>query len=264
LFTIHGHDFNFSYLSKKINRHVLKYSDLTIFVSKTQRDYFLKKYRLEHEKTTVLYNGIDFTKFDNYQHKSLREEFKIPPGSLLLGSVGNFNQGRDQLSICRFLRLLNETDINFTFIFAGSQSSSAPWFWDNCQKFVQENKLSEKVIFAGPRYDVPNFNSQLDAFIYSTEHDTFGIAIIEAMLMGVPVFINDWKVFFEITDSGKHANLFKSKDESSLLECFIDFLNNRENYIQKAKQGAEWVRKKYSIQTHTSNLLHIYKEMHSR
>jgi glycosyltransferase involved in cell wall biosynthesis len=259
LFTMHGYDFKFGNATKRIIRFIHRRTSLNIFVSKTQRDYFIDKYNFKLEKTRVLYNGVCFDKFDKFKYFSIREEFNIPEQNLLLGMVGNFNPARDQMTICRFLDLLNQKDVEFTFVFAGSQSKAAPWFWDDCQRFIQEKGLSGKVIFAGPRYDVPNFNTQLDAFLYATDHDTFGIAVIEAMSKSIPVFINDWKVFLEITDNGKHAIVFKSKNEKDLLIQFLNFLDNMDKFRQKAKQDADWVRKQYSIQTHIKNLRDIYR-----
>lgn len=52
----------------------------------------------------------------------------------------------------------------------------------------------DKVHFMGPRSDVPELLASWDAFLYSTDHDTFGIAVVEAIAAGLPTFVNDWEV----------------------------------------------------------------------
>jgi glycosyltransferase involved in cell wall biosynthesis len=259
LFTMHGYDFSLGKLNRRIIRFAHKHTDLNIFVSKDQRDYFIEKYRFRKEKTRVIYNGISFEKFSGFAHRSLRHEFDIPQGGLLLGSVGNFNPVRDQMTICRFLKLLHEQKVAFTFIFAGSHSKAAPRYWDDCRTFCNEHDLQHKVIFAGSRNDIPNFLSQLDAFIYATDHDTFGIAVIEAMYMGIPVFINDWKVFMETTGGGKHGNFYRTKDENDLHDKFNAFLADSEKFNNKAVRDSKWVESQFSIQTHIKNLQRAYK-----
>jgi len=261
LFTMHGYDFRYGKLTRRIISFVHKRTNLNIFVSKAQRDYFIEKYRFRKDKTRVLYNGISFDKFNDFQYTSIRQEFDIPENRLLLGSVGNFNPARDQMTICRFLYLLNQQNVDFTFIFAGSQSKAAPWYWDDCRNYCTEHGLQSKVIFAGLRNDIPNFLSQLDAFIYATDHDTFGIAVIEATYTGVPTFINDWKVFTEITEGGQYARLYRSRDEKDLLTKFLHFTENREDYVLKAKDDAAWAEAQYSIQSHIKNLLEIYRSV---
>ena len=113
----------------------------------------------------------------------------------------------------------------------------------------------------GSRNDVPEILKQLNAFIYSSNHDTFGIAVIEAMYAGIPVFVNDWEVMLEITDGGKHGTIYKSKNEYDLLEKFNHCLNNKEQYIEKAKVDSEWVRENYSINTHLEKLKELYADL---
>lgn len=261
LFTMHGYDFRYGKLTRRIISFIHKRTDINLFVSKNQRDYFIEKYHFRKDKTRVLYNGVSFDKFDDFQHASIRKEFSIPRACLLIGSVGNFNPARDQMMICRFLNLLNMQGTDFTFIFAGSQSKAAPWYWDDCRSYCYENGLQKRVVFAGLRNDIPNFLSQLDAFVYATDHDTFGIAVIEAIYMGIPAFINDWKVFEEITNEGRHANLYQTRDEKDLLKKFLHFAEKKEDYLLKAKSDASWAKAQYSIQNHIDNLLKAYESV---
>ena len=116
----------------------------------------------------------------------------------------------------------------------------------------------KQVTFLGLRNDIPQILNSLDAFVYSTNFDTFGIAIVEAMAVGIPVFVNDWKVMEEITKKGKYATLYKTSDEFDLLRHFLLFLQNRIQYMDKANKATEFVRKQYSIQNHIINLKHLY------
>jgi len=262
ILTLHGYDHGYSKLSSLILKFILKRTDLNLFVSKTQKTYYSENYALKKaQKRKVLYNGISFDKFRHIQHRSIRKEFNVPEDYLLFGSVGNFNVGRDPLTICRFLNLLDKQHINFAFVFAGARSDTEPHYMDDCIKYCDEHALSAKVFFPGSRNDIPNLLSQLDAFIYSSDHDTFGIAVIEAMYMGIPVFVNDWQVMAEITEEGKHAILYRSKDEEDLLNHFMHFLANKEKYILKVKTDAKWVEQKYSIEKHLNNLIAIYNKI---
>ena len=45
--------------------------------------------------------------------------------------------------------------------------------------------------------------------------------MVEAVASGVPTFVNDWVVMREITDNGKLARLYMSKDPADLLRVFM-------------------------------------------
>lgn len=261
VFTLHGYDYKFIKLARRILRFVFKRTTHNIFVSESQRSYFINKYKLNRAKTSVIYNGISLNKFENLEHSPIRNEFNVNKDQLLLGSVGNFNPARDQMTICRFLHLLDQENIDFAFVFAGAKAPATPWHWDNCVKYCLDKNLQEKVFFPGSRSDIPEFIKQLDAFIYSTDHDTFGIAVVEAIISSTPVFINDREAMLEITEEGKHANIYRTKEENDLFQKFMDFYHDREKYTSKAIADAAWAKNKYSITTHMDKLSETYQQV---
>ncbi|MFT3754074.1 MAG: glycosyltransferase [Paludibacter sp.] len=267
--TFHGYDYSDGHTGSAVLRYIIHRTDRNIYVSDTQRGYYQNKYKLKAEKQCVVYNGISFDKL-NITHRmtlsqsvtaNLKAELQLPEDTLLLGSVGNFNRVRDQLTICRFLKLLNDAGIDFHFVFAGKRVDSMPDLYDRCATFCRDNGLGKSVSFLGVRNDVPAILYQLDAFVYSSDHDTFGIAVAEAMVTGVPVFVNDWEVMNEITDSGRYATLYNSKDEQDLLRKFMLFLQSKAEYQAKGKLAAAFVHEKYSIEKHIDNLKIVYNSV---
>jgi glycosyltransferase involved in cell wall biosynthesis len=259
--TLHGYDVYLGKMDKVILRTAMRVADVTIFVSNTQKVYYQQKYSLVTNKTRTLYNGISFEKLDIAERTDIRQELHLPSNTLLLGSVGNFVAVRDQMILCRFLRLLRATNFDFRFLFVGAKSQAEPERYDACVQFCNDNELSSRVIFLGSRKDVPSILNQLDAFLYASDHDTFGIAVIEAMASGIPVFVNDWEVMREITNEGRFTNLYETRNEDDLLQKFNNFISNPEGYKQKAIQAAAWARQRYSIQSHLQQLNAIYMEI---
>lgn len=261
--TFHGYDFNESNLGRRILKYAINHNNANIFVSDSECRYYIAKYQLKIENQYVIYNGISFDKLNNTHqtnHK-LRNELQLKEGTLLLGSIGNFVPGRDQFTLCRFVKLLNEQQIDFHFVFVGKKSESNPYLFDDCYNFCLKNNLLTKISFLGARNDVPSLLQQLDSFIFSTVHDTFGIAVVEAMAAGIPVFVNDWEVMNEITSFGKYATVYKTKDEASLLREFMLFLHNKSMYQTKANDAATFSRENYSIEKHIEKLKFLYTSL---
>ena len=272
--TLHGYDFSENKLGNLILRFMIQRTDSNIYVSDTQRQYYQEKYHLNPDKQKVVYNGIAFDKLDGLDTLSttksitsdtnkstLRNELQLHFNTLLIGAVGNFNNVRDQLTTCRFLKLLNDQKIDFHFVFVGKRIERESLLYDDCLNYCSENGLYGKVTFLGSRNDVPEILQQLDAFIYSTNHDTFGIALVEAMAVGIPVFVNDWGVMLEITENGKYATIYKTKDEDDLLQQFMLFLQNKQVYQDKARQASLFVRERYSIEKHIEALKEVYERL---
>ena len=267
MLTFHGYEFNQSFTSLSIIKFIIHHTHRNIFVSEAQRDYYIKKYHLKPQNQRVVYNGISFEKMsvseEQLENKPMdisfiRKELQISQDTILLGSVGNFLPVRDQMTLCRFAKELKQTGIDFRLLLIGKRLEFAASLYDDCVNYCKENKLTDNVLFAGLRTDVPRILPLLDAFVYATDHDTFGIAVVEAMATATPVFVNDWEVMNEITGHGKYATLYKTKDEKDLLEKFLLFLKNKDEYTEKAGAAKQYVRDMFSIEKHIEDLKKTY------
>jgi len=258
--TLHGYD-NLTDKKNKLMSLAFKLTDKNIFVSNFQREYYTKKYKLKPEKQVTVYNGTSFNKFDfKYNTPDFLQNFS-PSAKLKMAMVGNFVRVREQNSVCKFLKLLYDKGVAFNFYFIGKKNEAEPWRYDDCVQYCAENGLNDCVHFLGSRDDVPAILQNIDAFIYSTDHDTFGIAVIEAIAVGLPVFVNDWGVMQEITNNGEWATIYKTKDEQDLLKKVLVFLQYKEKYQVKAQKTAEKVREKFSIEKHINELSKVYNNL---
>lgn len=256
--TLHGYDD----LSDKKNLMMslaFKLTNGNVFVSNFQREYYTKKYKLDTKKQKTVYNGISFAKFNQkYEIPDLLKTNNSAKRGLQICMVGNFVRVREQNTVCRFLNLLKTSGVSFDFYFVGKKDEKEPWRFDDCVEYCKRNKLDSCVHFLGVRNDVPAILQNMDAFVYSTDHDTFGIAVVEAIAIGIPVFVNDWEVMKEITENGKYATIYKTKDEKDLFEKFMLFLHDKENYKQHARDNAVQIMKKFSIQEHLKAISQVY------
>jgi len=176
--------------------------------------------------------------------------------------IGNFyNDGRDQLTICKALPELFKKYPYLHFVFVGGRSPRFPQYYDNCYNYCKENSILTKTHFVGNRSDINNILHSLDVYVYSSNHDSFGISVIEAMIVGLHIIINDLSSLLEITNEGKCAQVFKTKDEKSLFAAIsqiLDCVKERENI---SKAGQKWALDNFTIDKYIKNLQLLYKSL---
>lgn len=261
ILTLHGFDVNLQNKKDRLLSFVLKITDRNIYVSNYQKEYYVSKYKLNIQRQVVVYNGISFEKLNKkILDTNIRKELNVSDDTLLLGMVGNFNEVRDQMTVVKFLRLLHLSQTNFHFVFIGKKTENLAKRFDDCVAFCKQHNFLDKVSFLGVRSDVPQILPYLDAFIYSTERDTFGIAVVEALAIGVPVFVNDWAVMSEISENGKYATIYKTKNEQDLYTQFMSFLKNKEIVKTNAILNSKEIKDKYNIHHYICNLKNIYEK----
>lgn len=253
--TFHGHSFaDAAWWQRKL---VYAASEKIICVSNYQKQYYEEKWQLpEENKLQVVYNGVDFAKLDDVKKERVKELKSEDPK---LAMVGNFIKGRSQMVIVKALEQLNAIPLDFYFI--GRRDDKEGWRYDQCVQHCQENHL-ENVHFLGSRDDVPEILKSIDGFVYSTEHDTFGIAVIEAMAAERPVVVNDWPVMTEVCGEGNAGlRYFKTDDIDDAAAKITALVKDIDQSKVIAKENAKIIRKKYSIETHVNNLHKIYQSL---
>ena len=275
--TFHGFDFGAGKRARWLNRLSIRMADAVCFVSGTQHDYFIRRYGLQKQlsKLHVVYNGVDFSKLDD--PKAVPDFLSetgpatagnfgnhaaaVPLSGIRLAMVGNFVRVRAQNSICRSIRLLREQGhTNFDFFFIGKRDEAEPWRYDDCVRYCRENGLGN-VHFLGGRGDVPAILQHIDGFVYATDHDTFGIAVVEAMAAGVPVVVNDWQVMTEITHDGQWAALYRTGDYADCARAVSGLIEHLPDRKRKAAAIAPEVRAAFSIERHINRLAEIYDKI---
>lgn len=258
--TIHSYDLGLGRYHKIIRKLSIYLADTVCFVSKAQKDYYIKNYRIKQlDKLHVAYNGIDFSKFDNINKDERMRGFEDE--RVKLCTVGNFVRGRSQKVIVKAIEVLKERGISdFDFYFIGRKDNAQAWRYDECVHFCEENQLTN-VHFLGARSDVPSLLWQMDGFVYSSIHDTFGIAVVEAIAAGLPIVVNDWDVMKEVCgEENAGIRYFKTNDAADSADKIADLVSNLESSKKAAEANALRVREQYSIERHIQRLTDVYSD----
>ena len=264
--TFHGNLFaNAPWWKRKI---VYRTSEKIICVSEYQKRFYEEKWMLPKEnKLRVVYNGIDFTKLDNVKNERVSE---LESEHIKFAMVGNFIKGRSQINVVKAIKIIDDRSIDdrltpFDFYFVGYRDKNDPERYDQCVRYCDENGL-KNVHFLGSRNDVPAILRTIDGFVYSTEHDTFGIAVIEAVASGLPVVVNDWSVMKEVCNLGlpkenKAIRFFRTDDvedcAAKMEELLQDIQKNKLKLKDDCAEAAK-AAKKYSIENHINRTYQEY------
>lgn len=258
--SMHGYDTN-SPILNSINTYVFKRVNKILFVSNSLMNYYANKYSLNELKCKLLYNGVSLNRLLVNKSSSIRQEKKIPNDTFLLGMTGNFyGSGRNQLTVLKGFKIALEKHSNMSLMFIGGIEKNNPEYLE-CLSFCNTNKLNNKVQFLGSRKDIPNILDELNLFVYASNHDSFGIAVIEAVLKNIPVIINDIPVFKEISNDGEFAHLYHSKNVTELSELIIKAKEDKTFRTSKVENAYKYALGKFTIQRHLESLNKIYSSL---
>jgi glycosyltransferase involved in cell wall biosynthesis len=155
-------------------------SDATIAVSDAVAQR-LTKWGVAARKIEIIPNGLDFGRvaYDDAARDRIRDEFALPGDAYVIGVLGRLDpMKRFDLVIKAAAPLLD--DQHRLLIVGDGQMRP------ELEAEANRQGVAELVTFAGERHDVAALLSSLDLFIASSEQETFGLSVLEALANGIP------------------------------------------------------------------------------
>ena len=154
-----------------------------------------KTYHLEHgfpaNKMVVIPNGINTELFrpNSEARLKVRKEWGIAQDTILIGKVGRLDPMKDHPTFLKAAALLSQKQQNVKFVCIGKGEEN---YTAKLYKLTDELGISEKVIWAGARKDMPAVYNALDiATSTSSYGEGFPNVVGEAMACGIPCVVTD-------------------------------------------------------------------------
>ena len=190
----------------------LNQSDLNIGVSKLVLSQLREYPSYSPKDELVLYNGVDTSKFYPIKGDVNR--------SFTIGSVANFWEIKDQITLIKAIELLildGINDIQLKLIGTGKTL-------DLCKKFVKDHNLSEFVIFEKERAHnlINSFYNEIDLFVLPSYYEALGCVYLESWSTNTPFIAIKCQGISELIPDYEINNLLADeKSPSSLKEKIL-------------------------------------------
>ncbi|MDQ3762040.1 MAG: glycosyltransferase [Actinomycetota bacterium] len=226
-------------------------SDATIAVSVAVA-HRLTKWGVAARKIEVIPNGLDFARvaFDDAARDRIRSEFHLPRDAYVIGVLGRLDPiKRFDLVIRAAAPLLN--DQHRLLIVGDGQIRP------DLEAEAARQGVAEFVTFAGERHDVAAMLSSLDLFIASSEQETFGLSVLEALVNGVPVLYTTCPAMEGIQT--RRARQVPGEVEGLRREIAAELASGR-----RPREDVPEVREQYGIDAVTRRIDDLYDRLMTR
>ena len=187
-------------------------------------------------------NGLDINEFSNhnYNAKIIREEYGISENDFVFGFVGRLVKDKGIGELVGAFNQLEQKDIKLILV-----GKYEPDLDPLSQETLQIIKSNPNIIEVGFQKDVKKFLSIMDLFVSPSHREGFGVAVIEANLMKVPVLVSNITGHSEIVTQGINGFFVNPKNVQDLQEKMNHMLVIKEQLIKMKNACREEVMKKY-------------------
>ena len=141
-------------------------------------------------KQIVIFYGIDIDQFqpDSQARVRIRSEWGALENEKLIGRIGRLAPDKGYPIFLEAAALLAKERRNVRFVIIGDGPDT---YRRQLQILSQELDLTERLIWAGAREDMPAVYNALDIVCSSSHSEGFGLTVAEAMACGVPCVVTD-------------------------------------------------------------------------
>lgn len=199
---------------------------------------------------SVINNGILVKDFYQNNLNSIQEN-KIKNNFTLI-QISSFRGAKDQATVIKSLTYLNE-EIKLVLVGTGEKIQY-------CKKLAIELNLQNRVSFLGNRYDIPNLLSNSDVVILSSNHEGFGLSIVEGMAAHKPCVASDVDGIKEIVAG---FGLLFEKGNSKQLATIISELYENQDYYSKIANQCFSRAKDFDIEKMVDSYIKIYSKLNA-
>jgi glycosyltransferase involved in cell wall biosynthesis len=248
----------------KLHAVTLSHIARVICVSQAVKDSLLAQKIFPASKINIIPNGIDFQRLDaslkNFDREDFRRRMKVPPSSLLVGTVGELKKQKGHEDFLRAAAIIARERRDAHFIIVGADPTRTGEYQTSLQRLTAELQLTTRVHLAGWLDNIAPLLSALDVYVSASHTESFGLAIVEAMALGLPVVATETAGAGEIISPGDAGVLVPVGDVEALGSAVLRLLGDEYERIRIGKLGCAKARTSFSLERMVEETEKIYFE----
>lgn len=227
-----------------INRIFSLKTDVFLSVSKEVFKVVEKEHNIARKPHYILYNAINTKKFEEEGNLELKG------GVRYITCVGRLVEQKNFDVAIKAFSLIEKKypDIQLLIVGEGKEK-------ERLQNLVKNLKLTEKVIFAGYRRDVPAILKSSYILLMPSSYEGFGIAHLEAMYAGLPAVISPNVPSKEVASE---CSLIVPVDPREIANA-LDRLLTDESLYKELSCKARKIAQEFTIERYVDKLLYLYE-----
>lgn len=263
IYTVHGWVFNeplphwqktFYFWAEKITA---RWKDVLICVSEFDRQSAIKNKIAPEEKLATVHNGIPaidlMVQYDARKILIEKFNFKIEPGEIVIGSIGNLYKTKGYEHLIRSLKILADKNIKFKTIIIGDGQER-----HHLVGMAKENGLANQIIFGGQAPGAARYLAAFDLYVNSSVKEGLSYTIIEAMQAGLPIAATDVGGTSELINDGRTGLLVKPADIFALADAMEKLINDSAFSKQLGEQARQKAQTEFTLTAMIEKTKQVY------
>ncbi len=212
------------------------------------------------EKIHILPNGIDLKEFDNntYDKSRIKTALNIPEGKTIISIIGRMTPGKGHIEYLEAARAINKNHSGDVFFLIVGTASTGEEEYENKIRALTKELGIKNIMFTGYIKDIQQILAVTDILAFPSHNESFGVTLIEAMAMRVPVVASGYAGVLDIVSDNETGLLIEPKNSMQLSAALTKLIEDIELRNKLGLAGRKHVEEKFNIDNITNKLMEYY------
>lgn len=245
-----------------LRNRLYRKADRFLAISRVIREEF-EAGGIPDRQIALITNGIDFTPFappDAETKRALRAQFGFG-NRFVFAYSGKLNRGKGLELLLRVWSRIAPEFPNAHLLLIGGGGTQYLSCEAELKSFVAAHALNDRVTFTGYTDRVADYLRAADAFVFPSESESLGLALIEAMACGLPALASATGGILDIVTDNADGRLLPVRDEEAWRTAMIDVMQNPETSARLGRAAAESVRRRFAIREVAQRHQELFREL---
>ena len=237
-----------------LDRWMARAADKVVAVSQAVKDFMVERDFIAADKIEVVYLGFDFEKLAvrGKEIERVRKEFDLE-NKFVVGCIASFQKVKGHKFLLQAFSAVKNVIPEARLLLLGGGDRT------EIVLLVKNFELTDRVVFAGYRDDVPACIKAMDLVVHPSLSEAFSQVIIETMGIGTALIATDVGGAREVIKNGENALLISPQNSNEIADSILKLYKEPTLRRDIAANGKKSVRKNFTVQRMVGEYLNLYR-----
>ena len=261
IFTEHGRfypDFG-TWKRKLVNPVLQSLTDSMTAISAATRQALVTHENLSAKKISVIYNGIQaLLPAEQASLDALREQLKIQPDTLVLGTIARFDPIKNHLMMLSAFKDCLDAGLDAVLVIVGDGEMRSA-----IEQRITELGIVDAVRLTGYQPQPSQYLSLMDIFLLSSFSEGTSMTLLEAMSIGKPCVVTDAGGNKEVIGHNENGLVVDNDNQTAFALAIQQIARDKALYDKFANTAKCRFAKRFSVTSMCDAFNGIYQRLAS-
>ncbi len=215
--------------SDTLHRHLYERVQTIIAISNVIRQNIIATHPVAPEKVVTLHHGVNLERFALRDERAyrVRKMLGLSADHVVIGIVGRLQRAKGYMEFLHMAAQLKPRYPHCRFLLVGEASRGEEAEAREILNAIPRLGLQDRVFWLGFREDVPDILAAMDIFVFPSHAEAFGLVLIEAMAVGLPVVSSRCDGVLDVVVDRETGFLVPPKNVEQLVQAVTRLIEDR-------------------------------------